>query len=178
MFKVLGKCSVLTQEDIKPIVLLTTNLPVPGSEGDRALRATHGRVFFDALEMLSVEARRRLGVYVCADAATNPLPGFWSLEDLYGPTLGATNSLGAARSAPLDKTGDPFGLLVPGAVRTMDHRLKVFFSSQTQCGLPIPETKRQDVLDKAKRELVALGGGLTSHEASGHWVNPLGWHRR
>jgi hypothetical protein len=56
----------------------------------------------------------------------------------------------------------------------MHHRLKIFLPSQSQCGLPIPETKRQDVLDRVKRELVALGGGLTSHEATGHWVNPLG----
>ena len=174
MFKVLGKSSVLTQEGIEPIILLTTNLPISGSEGDRALRATHGRVFFDALEMLSIEARRRLNVYAHADAVTRPLPGFWMLEDLYGSTLGATNSLGAARSAPLDKTGDPFGSLIPSAMRSMSHRLKIFFPSQTQCGQPISETRRQEVLAKAKLELVALGGGLTSHEARGHWVDPLG----
>ena len=174
-FKVLGKCTVLTEEGTGPIVLLTTNLPLPDSEGARALRATHGRVFFDALEMFSVEARRHLGVYARADAVTRPLPGFWTLKDLYGQALGAANALGAARSAPLARTGDPFGPLVPrGAVRSMEHRLKIFFPSQTQAEIPIAEAKREDVLARVKRELVNLGGGLTSHEARGHWVDPLG----
>ncbi|MFO7681861.1 MAG: hypothetical protein R6X34_17595 [Chloroflexota bacterium] len=174
VFKVLGKSSVLAQESIEPVVLLTTNLPVSGSEGDRALRATQGRVFFDAMEMLSVGSRRRLGIYAHADAVTRPLPGFWSLEDLYGPTLGAANPLGAPRSAPLTRTGDPFGALVPRAARSMGHRLKLFIPSQTQDGHLISDERRQSVLAWAKSELITLGGGVTSHEARGHWVNPLG----
>ncbi|HLG68128.1 MAG TPA: site-specific DNA-methyltransferase [Acidimicrobiales bacterium] len=65
-----------------PVVFLTTHLPKRPSEGDTALRAAGPEAFFDAIEMLSDEGRRRLERYAAGGATERPLPGFWSREDL------------------------------------------------------------------------------------------------
>jgi DNA modification methylase len=70
LWKALGKASVLheiSREDLpaRPFLLLTSDLPVKGSAGAKALKAVRGpgRPVFDAIEMLSVEGQRQLRVY-------------------------------------------------------------------------------------------------------------------
>ena len=65
-----------------PVVFLTTHLPKRPSEGDTALRAAGPEAFFDAIEMLSDEGRRRLERYAGGGRTERPLPGFWSPDDL------------------------------------------------------------------------------------------------
>lgn len=38
----------------------------------------------------------------------------------------------------------------------------------------IPEARRRQVLEDTERQLATLGGGFTSYDAQGHWVDPLG----
>jgi DNA modification methylase len=65
LWKALGKVSVLESLETppRPLVLLTTELPPPGSNGDVALRAVHGKSYFDALELLSPSGHERLRRY-------------------------------------------------------------------------------------------------------------------
>lgn len=65
-----------------PLVLLTTNLPRRQSEGDTALRAAGPDAFFDAIEMLSDEARDRLELYAKGGYTDDPQLGFWTVADL------------------------------------------------------------------------------------------------
>jgi DNA modification methylase len=65
-----------------PLVLLTSHLPRRPGEGDTALRAAGPDAFFDAVEMLSDESLHRLEKYAGGGFAENPLPGFWTPEDL------------------------------------------------------------------------------------------------
>lgn len=66
LWKSLGKAAALRTEYAFPILLLTTDLPVPRSAGDIALRASRDRpdgVIHDALEMLSGPGQARLARY-------------------------------------------------------------------------------------------------------------------
>lgn len=67
-----------------PVVFLTTHLPRRPSEGDTALRAAGRDAFFDAIEMLSDEGRRRLETYALGGHTGEPLLGFWTPSDLAG----------------------------------------------------------------------------------------------
>jgi DNA modification methylase len=64
------------------LVFLTTHLPRPASEGDAALRAAGPCAFFDAIELLSDDARDRLALYAKGDNSDAPLAGYWTLADL------------------------------------------------------------------------------------------------
>ena len=67
--------------NVEPLVLLTSELPRPGSEGDRMLRAAGPGGFFDAVALLSGPARERLSHY--ADGGqSRPLAGFWAERDV------------------------------------------------------------------------------------------------
>lgn len=82
LWKALGRASVLARNDRTPIVLLTSNLPRPRSEGDMALRAVGPGVVFDALEMLADDQRPRLDVYAAGGHHDRPLRGFWTEQDV------------------------------------------------------------------------------------------------
>ena len=51
------------------------------SSADRALRAVGPGGFFDAIDLLSADARSRLAAYA-KKRATPPLAGFWTAADL------------------------------------------------------------------------------------------------
>ncbi|HEX2062968.1 MAG TPA: site-specific DNA-methyltransferase [Acidimicrobiales bacterium] len=65
-----------------PVVLLTTHLPRRPGEGDTALRAAGPEALFDAVDLLSAEARDRLALYAKGGCIGDPQPGFWTASDL------------------------------------------------------------------------------------------------
>lgn len=68
IWKALGKAAVITSEKGEcRLILLTTDLPPKGSAGDLALRAVKGKVFTDAIEMLSEEGQSRLRGYAAGE---------------------------------------------------------------------------------------------------------------
>lgn len=74
VWKSLGKVAALRTESTNPILLLTTDLPVRGSAGDAALRATRrDGMIHDAIEMLSAAGQERLRSY--ASGASTGRPG-------------------------------------------------------------------------------------------------------
>jgi DNA modification methylase len=86
VWKCLGRAHVIQNtlsrgNERTPLVFLTSHLPTPKSEGDVALRAAGPEAFFDAIEMLSDEGRRRLAAYATGRHAA-PLSGFWSERDI------------------------------------------------------------------------------------------------
>jgi site-specific DNA-methyltransferase (adenine-specific) len=82
VWKALGRANVLINHDKTPIVLLTSNLPRPRSEGDVALRAVGPGVVFDAIEMLADDQRDRLKLYAEGGRHGRPLCGFWTQKDV------------------------------------------------------------------------------------------------
>jgi DNA modification methylase len=86
VWRALGRAHVLSANSIGPLILLTPQLPRPGSEGDRMLRATGPGGFFDAIDLLSPESRDRLLRYA-AGAHTRPLAGFWTERDVASTVL-------------------------------------------------------------------------------------------
>lgn len=83
VWKCLGRAhSLRGQVAGVPLVFLTTNLPRPQSEGDKALRSAGPSAFFDAIEMLSDEDRERLKLYAKGGFTDDPQPGFWTEADL------------------------------------------------------------------------------------------------
>jgi len=84
VWKSLGRAHALRGQvpgDV-PLVFLTTHLPKKPSEGDTALRSAGPDAFFDAIEMLSDEGRRRLERYARGGLLDDPQLGFWTAADL------------------------------------------------------------------------------------------------
>lgn len=87
LWKTLGRAHVLkanansaTPANDRLLLVLTSNLPRPGSQGDRALRAVGPWNVFDAIEMFDDAGVQRLRQY--AAGVSSPLPGFWSAKDI------------------------------------------------------------------------------------------------
>jgi hypothetical protein len=83
VWRALGRAHVLAASGIAPFVVLTTQLPRAGTEADRALRAPGPGGMFDAVDLLSAEARARLAAYATGRCGS-PRAGFWSEADV-GP---------------------------------------------------------------------------------------------
>jgi len=88
LWKTLGRAHVLASghagdapEDRPRLLVLTPRLPRRGSEGDRAMRATGGSGFFDAVEMFDDAAVERLHHYA-QYAPDRPLSGFWDEDEI------------------------------------------------------------------------------------------------
>ena len=87
VWKMLGRLHVLKAMDDgqdradNGVLVLTSNLPKPGSPGDRALRAVGPRVIFDVIELYDPAGLDRLTQYAQSSDPT-PLPGFWSVAEL------------------------------------------------------------------------------------------------
>jgi modification methylase len=81
VWRALGRAHVMAAGGVTPFVVLTTQLPRPGTEADRALRAPGPGGLFDAVDLLSPGARQRLTSYA-AGANGSPLPGFWAAADV------------------------------------------------------------------------------------------------
>jgi DNA modification methylase len=86
VWRALGRAHVMSSNDITPLVVLTTQLPRGGTEPDRALRASGPGAIFDAVDLLSAQARQRLATYAKGRSRA-PLPGFWSKTDLAPGTV-------------------------------------------------------------------------------------------
>lgn len=73
LWKALGRAAVLKSSEAGDLrlVLLTTDLPAPGSPGDAALRSARGTVFRDAVEILSAQGQSRLREYASGAAPVN-----------------------------------------------------------------------------------------------------------
>ena len=85
VWKLLGRLNVADRHTGPPkpehVLVLTSNLPKPGSPGDRALRAVGPGVLFDVIELFDPVGLGRLRHYAAAAPAT-PLAGFWSADEL------------------------------------------------------------------------------------------------
>jgi DNA modification methylase len=81
VWRTLGRAHVMAARGLGPLIVVTTQLPRPGTEPDRALRAPGPAGVFDTVDLLSVEARARLAVYAAGGRGT-PLPGFWTESDV------------------------------------------------------------------------------------------------
>jgi hypothetical protein len=172
MWKTLGRANVLSGAGIKRLVLLTTNLPKPGSVGDTALHKAKA-TFFDAIEMMSPAGRERLRAYAEGRPQQTPLPGFWGPADAYGTKLKRGGTAGADLSLPLEVTGDPLGSLLGLAVTGMPHRVKIYLPSKTMDGKSIVPSVRGRVAERVKSILGALAGGCTSQQGKGSWIDPF-----
>ncbi len=81
VWRALGRAHVMAASGHHPFVVLTTQLPRPGTEVDRALRAPGPGGLFDAVDLGSAEARGRLAAYA-GGRCGSPRPGFWSAADV------------------------------------------------------------------------------------------------
>ena len=75
LWKALGRAAVLKEAGLGNyrLVFLTTDLPPKGSTGDAALRNVRGKVFHDAVEMLSELGQDRLCRYAAGEGFDEPL---------------------------------------------------------------------------------------------------------
>lgn len=173
MWKTLGRASVLHHGGIERFVILTTNLPRPGSAGAVALRSA-STTFFDAVEMLTTDGRERLRRYASGER-TVPLPGPSRPEDLY-PSMRTTASvIGEQVAVPLAELGEalPVRPSEYDVVR-LPHLLRVIVPSRTAAGDAIPTRRRTAAGKRIIAALSGFAGGCTGIEALGSWVDPIG----
>jgi site-specific DNA-methyltransferase (adenine-specific) len=84
VWKALGRAGALRRRlDGDPLVLLTTQMPRRGTEGEAALRSAGPDLLFDVVDLLDPAARSRLHE-MCDGASRTPRVGFWTVEDLDG----------------------------------------------------------------------------------------------
>ena len=172
VWKALGRATALAHTGVSPVVVLTTNLPADSSVGDRALRTCVGDTLFDVVEMVSSAGKARLRAYAKAESLNRPLPGFWTAGDVYGETS-INPTMGASVSIPVDRLTDSFGLpSVEGNVDALPHWIRVYVPSVKATGQQVSEGVRARVLEEIKVELGKQGGGFTTLEARGGWVDP------
>jgi len=81
VWRALGRAAAVRGRSSDPVVLLTTALPRPGSEGDVALRAAGPSLLLDVVDVLDPVARDRLARYASGVPAA-PAIGFWRPADL------------------------------------------------------------------------------------------------
>jgi hypothetical protein len=81
VWRALGRAHALRGRTHHPLVLLTTDLPKPKSEGDTALRSAGPDAFFDAIDLLATDGMARLERYA-RGGRKRPLAGFWTETDL------------------------------------------------------------------------------------------------
>jgi len=83
LWKALGRAHVhlVAGDPTIPLLILTSNLPKPASEGWKALKAIGPASVFDAIEILSEEDQKRLYHYGSIDGS-RPIPGFWTEEEI------------------------------------------------------------------------------------------------
>ena len=83
VWKLLGRLHVhtLSGDHATPVLVLTSNLPKPGSPGDKALRQSGVASIFDVIEMYDPNGQKRLEQYA-ADPDASPVPGFWSADEI------------------------------------------------------------------------------------------------
>jgi len=81
VWRTLGRAHVMAANGVAPLVVLTTQLPKPGSESDRALRAAGPGGIYDAVDLFAEGGRARLAAYAVGRQGP-PLPGFWHDADL------------------------------------------------------------------------------------------------
>jgi site-specific DNA-methyltransferase (adenine-specific) len=82
LWRSLGRASVMVTNGRTPLVLLTSSLPKPGSDGDLALRAVGPSVIFDAIELQAHQQVARLKIYAQGGRRRRPQAGFWAHNDL------------------------------------------------------------------------------------------------
>lgn len=81
LWKMLGRLHVLRHVDpTAKLLVLTSNLPRPGSEGHKALTEVGPTSIFDLIELYDPAGHDRLRQY--AAGRTSPLAGFWSAAQL------------------------------------------------------------------------------------------------
>ncbi len=81
VWRALGRAHVMAACGVTPFVVLTTQLPRPGTEADRALRAPGPGGIFDVVDLLAGDARGRLATYATGRIGA-PRPGFWGSADV------------------------------------------------------------------------------------------------
>ena len=82
LWKTLGRAHVHHMAgDGTPLLVLTSNLPKPGTEGWKALKAVGPRSVFDAIEIFDPEGSDRLAIYGRDDRSC-PTEGFWTPEQI------------------------------------------------------------------------------------------------
>ncbi len=77
VWRTLGRAAALrSARGTDRLLVLTTRLPAPRTEGDTALRAAGPDTVFDVVDVLDPAGRARLAAYATGSPA-DPLPGFW-----------------------------------------------------------------------------------------------------
>ncbi|MDQ3953791.1 MAG: hypothetical protein M3279_12650 [Actinomycetota bacterium] len=163
--KILASAYMLADWSIGPFVVITTDLPAPGSRGDVWLRHAGPDVIYDVLVLGRGDDFRRLEAYATRGPSGGPLPGWWRPEELGGrrdqhqPPLPFVELDGADDVAGFDR---------------LRHYIKIVMPSRNSIGYPIDPV----VLATFQKDLVAWlmnrNGGQVKQTAEGSWLDPNG----
>lgn len=171
-WKTLGRANVLYQAGIDRVVLLTTNLPVSDSVGDRALKAA-ADTFFDAIEMMSPEGKARLSLYARGQVE-RPLPGLRSPASVYAGLREVSVGDELQMRVPVLDVAPTLPDCVQLDAGVMPNRLKVFLPSKDASGEAIRKRDREAAGERIRALLSTFAGGCVMSPGVGSWIDPIG----
>ncbi|MGH9082635.1 MAG: hypothetical protein ACRDWN_04755, partial [Acidimicrobiales bacterium] len=82
VWKTLGRTHVLSRRGVRPVVVLSSQLPRRPGPGDTALRGAGPEGIFDVVDLLSPDGLDRLRRYAKGGRDAAPSPGFWTTREL------------------------------------------------------------------------------------------------
>lgn len=166
--KVLGSAHLLSRGGFKPFVVLTTDLPAPGSRGDRMLRASGPRRLFDVIVLGRPEDLWRLNRYASQGGGTaGPIPGWWSAGEIRD--AGLVDELWKAV-----RNGPDVPAVEGISVKRFRHRVEFVVPTRDFENRKIDRVVRAEFIKDLTAWFSILGGGHGTQVADGGWVGEDG----
>jgi hypothetical protein len=164
--KLLGSAYLLADWNIRPFLVVTTDLPKPGSRGDIWVRHAGPRIVYDIIVLGRAVDLRRIERYAEDGPGIGPLPGWWLPEDLTGDRVQPDEQLRLLDSAVAATTR--------GALERRRHFVKFIMPSRDSIGHPIDPVVIARYQKDLVKWLMERNGGQVKQTGEGSWLDNNG----
>lgn len=165
--KLLGSGYLLADWNIGPFLVITTDLPKPGSRGDIWLRHAGPRIVFDIIVLGQSADLRRLEYYAEHGPGAGPLPGWWKPAELGTDPIAVEKQLDLLENVVL--SDPPFG-----GVERRRHFVKFVMPSRDSIGHPIDPVVLAQFQKDLVQWLMTRNGGQVKQTGEGSWLDTNG----
>lgn len=166
--KILGSAQLLSKRGFKPFLVITTDLPTPGSRGDRMLRAAGPGAIFDIVLLHSREDRDRLRKYAKRGYEAGPVPGWWAQTEIQ------EHAISSVSGSAIDLSQKQDWAPLTGQAARLPHSLRLLVPSRDRLGRPLNRVVRAAFIDDFVKWCATRNGGLVRQSADGSWTDAQG----
>lgn len=159
--KIISTATLLTSGGFRPFVVLASHLPREETVSDRMLRWLGPQVFFDIVQIGSIDGARRLEKYASQGTTNGPGSGWWSDSELLeadslAPPFGSANLV----------MGDP-----PYLTR-LPYEISFLIPSRDRDNQPVDGVTRAVIVQDLQIFLSERNGGTVEISADGRYISP------